>query len=60
MEKKFNKQYESPRVEVVEMEVEAGLATSSIEGYGSDTNGNHDFGGRGANVRRGTWSDLEE
>ena len=29
-----------------------------IEGYGNDTEGNHNFGERNANERRGEWGDL--
>lgn len=31
-----------------------------LEGQGTDTSGDHDFGGRGANERRGTWGNLWE
>lgn len=34
MEKKLNEQYESPLVEVIEVEIEQGFATS---GYGPDS-----------------------
>ena len=54
---KTNIKYEPPMIEVIEVEVEGRLAVS---GYGQDTGGNHDFGGRGANGRRGEWGDLWE
>ena len=37
--------YVAPVVEVIEVEVEKGFA-ESFDGYGSDTDGNHNFGGR--------------
>ena len=49
--------YEAPVVEVIEVEVEKGFAMS---GQGTDTNNDYDFGGRGANERRGEWGNLWE
>ena len=36
--------YESPRMEIMEIMVEQAIL--QISGWGDDTNGNHDFGGR--------------
>ncbi len=47
--------YTPPAMTVVELECETMLAMS---GQGTDTNGNHEFGVRSANERRGQWGDL--
>lgn len=49
--------YTPPIVTVVEIET---LQMLAMSGQGTDTSGDHDFGGRGANERRGTWGDLWE
>lgn len=55
-QKKTKKEfYTSPVMTLVEIETFQMLAMS---GQGTDTSGDHDFGGRGANERRGTWGDL--
>ncbi len=53
-----NKQpYAPPRCEVMEIETTQMIATS---GHGNDTEGNHNFGERQANERRGEWGNLWE
>ena len=55
-QKKPNKEFYTPPV-VTLVEIET-LQMLAISGQGTDTSGDHDFGGRGANERRGTWGDL--
>ena len=38
--------YEAPQIEIIEVAVEKGFATSGISGYGDDTNDNYEFGER--------------
>lgn len=54
-EKQNKRIYRAPAMTVVELECETILAMS---GQGTDTNGNHKFGVRSANERRGQWGDL--
>ena len=49
------KLYTPPSINIVEIECESMLAMS---GQGTDTNNDYDFGGRGANERRGEWGNL--
>ena len=49
--------YTPPLCEVIALDAIGMLAMS---GQGTDTSGDHDFGGRGANERRGTWGNLWE
>lgn len=44
MNMKISEQYESPQIEVIEVEIEQGFATSSIDGYSDDSEGNYEFG----------------
>ena len=57
-QKKPNKEFYTPPV-VTLVEIET-LQMLAISGQGTDTSGDHDFGGRGANERRGTWGNLWE
>ena len=41
MDKKLNEQYESPQVEVIEVEVEKGFATSSYDTYDLEDGGGY-------------------
>ena len=41
--------------DVVEVYV---AVNKGVDGYGDDTYDDYEFGGRGANERRGTWGDL--
>lgn len=47
--------YTPPVMTLVKIET---LQMLAISGQGTDTSGDHDFGGRGANERRGTWGNL--
>lgn len=38
--------YEAPLVEIIEVAVEKGFATSGISGQGTDTSGDYEFGER--------------
>ena len=49
------KLYTPPSISTVEIEPSLMLAMS---GQGTDTNNDYDFGGRGANERRGEWGNL--
>ena len=49
------KLYSPPIISTVEIEPSLMLAMS---GQGTDTNNDYDFGGRGANERRGAWGNL--
>ena len=53
----MSKTYIKPSCKVINIELIGMLAMS---GQGTDTNENHDFGGRGANERRGEWGNLWE
>lgn len=57
-QKKPNKEFYTPPV-VTLVEIET-LQMLAMSGQGTDTSGDHDFGGRGANERRGTWGNLWE
>ena len=52
---KTKRLYIPPSMNILEIECEFMLAMS---GQGIDTDGNHDFGGRGVNERRGQWGNL--
>lgn len=54
MTHKTKKQYVSPQVRVLELNGESILAMS---GQGTDTTGDHDFGGRNTDKRAGWSSD---
>ena len=54
-DKQLKKLYTPPSINIVEIECESMLAMS---GQGTDTNNDYDFGGRGANERRGAWGNL--
>jgi len=53
----MKKKYIKPVSEVVGIELTTMLA---ISGYGNATYDDYEFGGRGANERRGTWGNLWE
>lgn len=53
----MKKKYIKPVSEVVGIQPTTMLAMS---GEGTDTNGDHDFGGRGTKERRGIWGNLWE
>lgn len=57
-QKKPKKEFYAPPVMTV-VEIET-LQMLAMSGQGTDTSGDHDFGGRGANERRGTWGNLWE
>ena len=51
----MSKTYIKPSCKVINIELIGMLAMS---GQGTDTNNDYDFGGRGANERRGEWGNL--
>ena len=51
----MSKTYIKPSCKVINIELIGMLAMS---GQGTDTNNDYDFGGRGANERRGAWGNL--
>ena len=53
----MKKEYIKPMSEEVNIALTTLLAMS---GYGDDTYDDYEFGGRGANERRGTWGNLWE
>ena len=53
----MSKTYIKPSCKVINIELIGMLAMS---GQGTDTNNDYDFGGRGANERRGEWGNLWE
>ena len=53
----MSKTYIKPSCKVINIELIGMLAMS---GHGTDTNNDYDFGGRGANERRGEWGNLWE
>ena len=53
----MSKKYIKPSCKVINIELIGMLAMS---GQGTDTNNEYDFGGRGANERRGEWGNLWE
>ena len=53
----MSKTYIKPSCKVINIELIGMLAMS---GQGTDTNNEYDFGGRGANERRGEWGNLWE
>ena len=53
----MKKEYIKPKSEIINVGMTQMIATS---GYSNDTEGNHNFGGRNANERRGTWGNLWE
>ena len=53
----MSKTYIKPSCKVINIELIGMLAMS---GQGTDTNNDYDFGGRGANERRGDWGNLWE
>ena len=55
-QKKPKKEFYTPPVMTL-VEIET-LQMLAISGYGNDTYDDYEFGGRGANERRGTWGDL--
>ena len=50
------KLYTPPAISTVEIEPSSLMLAMS--GQGTDTDGNHDFGGRGVNEHRGKWGNL--
>ena len=50
------KLYTTPSAKIVKIECESAILAMS--GQGTDTNNDYDFGGRGANERRGEWGNL--
>ena len=55
MTQKDKKNYVAPKMHVLQLCTEGIIAMS---GQGTDTNNDYDFGGRGANERRGEWGNL--
>lgn len=53
----MSKTYIKPSCKIINIELIGMLAMS---GQGTDTNNDYDFGGRGANERRGEWGNLWE